>query len=99
MTYFEVGNVTYFSKLRDLDERAQNEPSEGTLFFGRLDIYRLTGSFLEAGFMSDGKFNERQIAAQIEFLQNVGAVRVNRAVADEKLCADFPAGFVFGDQF
>lgn len=49
--------------------------------------------------MSDGKFNERQIAAQIEFLQNVGAVRVNRAVADEKLCADFPAGFVFGDQF
>ena len=49
--------------------------------------------------MSDGKFNERQVAAQIEFLQNVGAVRVNRAVADEKLCADFPARFVFGDQF
>ncbi len=49
--------------------------------------------------MSDGKFNERQIAAQIEFLQNIGAVRVNRPVADEKLCADFLARFVFGDQF
>lgn len=47
--------------------------------------------------MSDGKFNERQVAAQIEFLQNVGAVRVNSAVADEKLCADFLTGFVFGD--
>ena len=49
--------------------------------------------------MSDGKFNECQIAAQIEFLQNIGAVRVNCAVADEKLCADFPARFVFGNQF
>ena len=49
--------------------------------------------------MSDGKFNERQIAAQIEFLQNMGAVRVNRAVADKKLFADFSARFVFGDQF
>ena len=49
--------------------------------------------------MSEGKFNERQIAAQIELLQNMGAVRVNRAVADEKLFADFPARFVFGDQF
>jgi hypothetical protein len=35
--------------------------------------------------MSDGEFNERQIAAQIELLQNIGAVRVNRPVADEKL--------------
>ena len=49
--------------------------------------------------MSDGKFNESQIAAQIEFLQNIGAVRVNRAMADEKLRADFLARFVFGDQF
>ena len=81
-----------------MSERKTSRPkNEG--YFGRLDIYRLTGSFLEAGFMSDGKFNERQIAAQIEFLQNVGAVRVNRSVADEKLGGDFLARFVFGDQF
>src|SRR5215210_4646373 len=81
-----------------MNERKTSRPkNEGR--YGRLDIYSLTGSLLEAGFMSKGKFNERQIAAQIELLQNMSAVRVNRAVADEKLCADFPARFVFGDQF
>lgn len=81
-----------------MNERKTSVPkNEG--YLGRLDICWFTGSLLEAGFMSDGKFNERPIAAQIEFLQNVGAVRVNRAVADEKLFADFPARFVIGDQF
>ncbi len=65
-----------------MNERKTSRPKNED-YFGRLDIYWLTGSLLEAGFMSDGKFDERQIAAQIEFLQNVGAVRVNRPVADE----------------
>ena len=45
--------------------------------------------------MSDGEFDEGEIAAQIEFAADVEAVRVNRAVADEKFVADLAAGFVF----
>ena len=48
--------------------------------------------------MSESEFDERQIAAQIEFVRDVGAVRVNGAVADEKLVSDFAARFVFGDE-
>ncbi len=61
----------------------QNEPSEERRSLRTARYLLADRQFLEAGFMSDGKFNERQIAAQIEFLQNVGAVRVNRPVADE----------------
>ena len=49
--------------------------------------------------MSDGEFDERQIAAQVQFVWDIGAMRVNRPVADEKLFADFLARFVFGDEF
>ncbi len=54
---------------------------------------------LEFGFMSDGKFDERERALQIEFARDVGAVFFHRAMADEELLADFPARFFFGDEF
>ena len=37
--------------------------------------------------MRDGEFDESEIAVQIEFLEDVGAVRVNRAMAGEKFAA------------
>jgi hypothetical protein len=38
-------------------------------------------------------------AAKIEFLADVGTMRFDRAVADEKLFGNLFAGFVFGNVF
>ncbi len=50
-------------------------------------------------FVGECKFYQNVTAFKVEFLADVGAVRFDRAVADEKFFGDFLAGFVFGDEF
>jgi hypothetical protein len=47
----------------------------------------------QLGFVGESKFYKNVAAAQIEFLADVGAVRFDRAVADEKFFGDFFARF------
>jgi hypothetical protein len=49
--------------------------------------------------VGESEFYQNVTAAQIEFLADIGAVRFDRAVTDEKLFADFFARFVFGNEF
>ncbi len=49
--------------------------------------------------MCESEFYQNVTAAQVEFLADVGAVRFDRAVTDEKFFGDFLARFVFGNEF
>ncbi len=53
----------------------------------------------QLGFVGESEFYQNVTAFQVEFLADVGAVRFDRAVTDEKFFGDFFAGFVFGDEF
>ncbi len=64
-----------------------------------LGFHRFFGSALEeVVFMVEGKLQDRMAALQAEFVGDVGAVAVNRALADEEFVGDLFAGLILTDQ-
>ncbi len=53
----------------------------------------------QLGFVGESEFYQNVTAAQVEFLADIGAVRFDRSITDEKFFGNLFAGFVFGDEF
>lgn len=68
------------------------------MFFYVLTRSLLLESDLQIGFMSEGEFDQSQVAFKLQLTADVGSVCLDCAMTDEQLTSYFLAGLIFGDE-